>query len=128
MTQKTLEEIAEVFAQLRYINGCVNPTGNMISKSIACREGFKAGAQWQRNHVWHKTCDIAKPGKRCLVEYMDGDGNICIRIDWRTEYEWVNASHCDKILRWAYIKDLLPTPFDDILEANKDVLQRLKDK
>ena len=95
---------------------------------IEWNKAFKAGAEWQRNHVWHKPCDIAEPGKDCLVEHMDGDGNICIRIDWRTEYEWVNASHYDKILRWAYIKDLLPTSFDDILEANKYVLQRLKDE
>ncbi len=78
------------------------------------------------NHVWHKPCDIAEPGRDCLVEYMDGHGNVCIRIDRRTEYEWVNASHYDKILRWAYLSDLMPTSFDDILENNKDVLQRLK--
>ena len=60
------------------------------------------------NHRWHNTCDIAEPGKDCLVEHMDGDGNVCIRIDWRSEYEWVNACHYDKILRWAYVSDLLP--------------------
>ena len=95
---------------------------------IERNKAFKAGAEWQRNHVWHKISDIPKPGKRCLVEYMDGDGNICIRIDWRTEYEWVNASHYDKIFRWAYVGDISPTSFDEILDENKDVLQRLKDK
>ena len=70
--------------------------------------GFKDGARWRINAVWHNTCDIAEPGKDCLVEHMDGDGNVCIRIDWRSEYEWVNACHYDKILRWAYVSDLLP--------------------
>ena len=93
---------------------------------IERNKAFKAGAAWQRNHVWHKPCDIAEPGRDCLVEYMDGHGTVCIRIDRRTEYEWVNASHYDKILRWAYLSDLMPTSFDDILENNKDVLQRLK--
>lgn len=72
------------------------------------RLGFIAGAEWRINSVWHKPCDIAEPGKDCLVEHMDGDGNVCICIDWRSEYEWVNACHYDKILRWAYIEDLLP--------------------
>ena len=76
-------------------------------------EGFIAGAHWRINSVWHNTCDIAEPGKDCLVEHMDGDGNVCIRIDWRSEYEWVNACHYDKILRWAYISDLLPDGKED---------------
>lgn len=71
-------------------------------------KGFREGAQWRINAVWHDTCDIAEPGNDCLVEYMDGDGNVCIRIDRRSEYEWINACHYDKILRWAYISDLIP--------------------
>lgn len=69
---------------------------------------FEKGAKWRINSVWHKPCDIAEPGKDCLVEHMDGDGNVCICIDWRSEYEWIKACHYDKILRWAYIEDLLP--------------------
>lgn len=77
-----------------------------------CREDFIAGAEWRINSVWHKPYDIAEPGKDCLVEHMDGDGNVCIRIDWRSEYEWVKACHYDKILRWAYVEDLLPNSED----------------
>jgi hypothetical protein len=73
-----------------------------------CREDFITGAEWRINSVWHKPCDIAELGKDCLVEHMDGDGNVCICIDWRSEYEWVKSCHYDKILSWAYIDDLLP--------------------
>lgn len=76
-------------------------------------DAFETGAHWRINSVWHNTCDIAEPGKDCLVEHMDGDGNVCICIDWRSEYEWVNACHYDKILRWAYISDLLPERKED---------------
>ena len=69
---------------------------------------FKAGAEWRINSVWHKPSDIAETGKDCLVEHMDIDGNVCICIDWRSEYEWVKSCHYDKILSWAYIDDLLP--------------------
>lgn len=72
------------------------------------RNCFIEGANWRINSVWHNPCDIAEPGKDCLVEHMDGDGNVCIRIDWRSEYEWVNACHYDKVLRWAYLDDLIP--------------------
>lgn len=69
---------------------------------------FEKGAEWRINSVWHKPSDIAEPGKDCLVEHMDIDGNVCICIDWRSEYEWVKSCYYNKILRWAYIKDLLP--------------------
>ena len=89
----------------------IKPTAGIIpvAESIAAKLGFMVGAEWRVNSVWHSTCDIAEPGKDCLVEHMDGDGNVCIRIDWRSEYEWVNACHYDKVLRWAYVADLLPS-------------------
>lgn len=71
-------------------------------------DSFVAGAEWRINSVWHKPCDIAEPGKDCLVEHMGRDGNVCICIDWRSEYKWVKACHYNKILSWAYIGDLLP--------------------
>lgn len=74
-----------------------------------CRENFIAGAEWRINSAWHKPNDVAEPGKDCLVEHMDRDGNVCICIDWRSEHEWVKSCHYDKILSWAYISDLLPT-------------------
>lgn len=83
-------------------------TYSKASEQYDVQKAFKAGANWRINTVWHKPCDIAEPGKDCLVEHMDGDGNVCICIDWRSEYEWVNACHYDKVLRWAYVKDLLP--------------------
>lgn len=87
-------------------------TYSKASEQYDVQKAFKAGANWRINTVWHKPCDIAEPGKDCLVEHMDGDGNVCICIDWRSEYEWVNACHYDKVLRWAYVKDLLPNKED----------------
>lgn len=70
---------------------------------------FRDGAEWRINSVWHKPHDIPEVGKDCLIEYADGDGCAHIRIDRRSEYEWVEACHYDRILRWAYIDDLIPT-------------------
>lgn len=101
MNRQTIEKAARDYIQ---------PKASIIPvmESIATKEGFIAGADWRINSVWHNPCDIAEPGKDCLVEHMDGDGNVCIRIDWRSEYEWVNACHYDKVLRWAYLDDLIP--------------------
>ena len=70
---------------------------------------FEDGANWRINSVWHKPYDVPEIGKDCLVEYKTGNGDICVRIDCRSEYEWIEACHYDRILRWAYIDDLIPT-------------------
>ena len=44
-----------------------------------------------------------------MIEYVDGNGRAHTRIDKRSEYEWIEACHYDRILRWAYIDDLIPT-------------------
>jgi hypothetical protein len=110
--EKAAEECRRTTAQSMGVYGQYHSIDECPNHGISCDElvesSFIKGAEWRINSVWHKPCDIAEPGKNCLVEHMDGDGNVCICIDWRSEYEWVNACHYDKILRWAYIEDLLP--------------------
>lgn len=124
MTPKEFElalaEAAEEFGALRYDpNTC--PTGNMMAKNIACKVGFRQGARWQRNHVWHKCTERPEDGSLVLV--MRGDVGLIAgpnHDDWEDIVKELNLE------TWAYLSDLMPTSFDDILEANKDVLQRLK--
>ena len=73
---------------------------------------FTEGANWRINSVWHTTADIPTTGKHCLVEY-ETDGKVQYRVDWRNEYEWVLACHYDRIIRWAYIEDLIPEKKED---------------
>ena len=73
------------------------------------RNAFKDGADWRINSVWHKPEEVPEVEKDCLVEYVDGDGCAHIRIDKRSEYEWIEACHYDRVLRWSYINDLTPT-------------------
>ena len=103
-----------------------------------CKECFKAGAEWQRNHVWHSNTEMPSDG---IAE--NGDGKMCLVI--KNKKPFVSKAHqsragnyyfCDEgvwrpidsIDTWAYLSDLTPTSFDEIIEANKDVLQRLKDE
>lgn len=104
------KNIKEAIKEHLYANEFAADPNNpgFVDRFIEHTKAAEWGADWRINSVWHKPCDIAEPGKDCLVEHMDGDGNVCICIDWRSDYEWVNACHYDKILRWAYIEDLLP--------------------
>lgn len=92
-------------------------------------ESFIAGAEWQaKQSPWHDTTEKPVQGKLCLVEYKDPNGEIRVRLDKHCGFEWKEMCHYDRILRWAYVDDLKPPTFDQILEANKDVLQRMKEK
>lgn len=92
-------------------------------------ESFIAGVEWQaKQSPWHDTTEKPVQGKLCLVEYKDPNGEIRVRLDKHCGFEWKEMCHYDRILRWAYVDDLKPPTFDQILEANKDVLQRMKEK
>lgn len=77
------------------------------------RNMFCTGAEWRISSVWHTTADVPEKEKKCLVEYA-ADGKVQYRVDWRSEYEWVQACHYDKVLRWAYVDDLLPGRKEDM--------------
>ena len=67
--------------------------------------GFRKGAKWRINSVWHdpeETPDIDKP---LLVEHVGGVCSISIiyEID-ANRRTWK---------RWAYVKDLLPIKEDE---------------
>lgn len=102
MTRKQIERVASEAALRMMFRSDIHPSqqGEAL---------FIEGAEWRINSVWHKPYDVPEVGKNCLIEYMDGDGRVHIRIDKRSEYEWIEACHYDRILRWAYIKDLILT-------------------
>ena len=107
MTKEQIKNEAAEYAKGKY--GGKNAGMWSIAQIHAGRDGFIAGANWRINSVWHKPEEVPEAGKDCLVEYLDGDGCAHIRIDKRSEYEWIEACHYDRILRWAYIEDLIPT-------------------
>ena len=77
-------------------------------------ENFEQGAQWRIDSVWHDASE--KPKNRnaeCLVEVKVGGGTFCMLSHFYHSGgfscldEW-NQSGKIKVLRWAYVKDLLP--------------------
>lgn len=60
-------------------------------------KGFKDGAKWRIDSVWHKPNE--EPIKLCdllLIEQTDGEFELGYRFD------------AAKTRRWAFVKDLLP--------------------
>ena len=102
MTRKQIESAASEAAFRMMFRSDIHPSqqGEAL---------FIEGAEWRINSVWHKPEEVPEVGKDCLVEYVDGNGRAHIRIDKRSEYEWIEACHYDRVLRWAYIDDLIPT-------------------
>ena len=77
------------------------------------RDGFIAGAQWRINSVWHDSSEeTEQEDEPILVEYEDrgiegSDYTVCDDIwDYRIRLKRDGAD-CT-ILRWAYMKDLIP--------------------
>lgn len=88
-------------------------------------EGFKDGAEWQKNSVWHSPDEKPVASNSILIDCGYGRYRVIHRSATKS---WKQLVKGYNIIRWAYIQDLLPTSFDQILEANKDVLQRMKEK
>lgn len=127
------EEKAIEYAKMRY--GCNNgnrETGNEIAKVIACRVGFEAGWDGALKSVWIKVEDeLPKVGVKVLVLTYNGKILVTFRYIPKDIYgkilgeaEWNGSKDLgNSIIAW------MPIPsFDKILEDNKDVFKRLKDK
>lgn len=75
--------------------------------------GFREGAQWRINSVWHDASEEPEQeGEPILMEYEDwgikgSDYTVCDDIwDYRIRLKR-DGAYCT-ILRWAYMKDLIP--------------------
>lgn len=74
--------------------------------------GFREGAQWRINAVWHKKHTVIPDvGRPALLELIDpGSHKIVYKIDSYSGYEWKELTHYEHagLVRFAYIDDLLP--------------------
>lgn len=90
---------------------------------------FKAGAEWQaKQSPWISVEEqLPEEGQKVFVLVMCY-GTPCIR-----EEKFCRNSNLDKKGMWIHGNSIVlawfPTPsFDEILEANRDVLERIKEK
>lgn len=70
------------------------------------RDAFKEGAEWRINSVWHDASKEPKNGKTILLFYgSDFPSLLHKRATLRKWKEYVNGM---KVIRWAYVEDLVP--------------------
>lgn len=113
--KQTLEEAAHSFAESR-------SSGSAFPAYYA---GFVAGAEWQAKQFPWISVEDAIPNKQakgmCQVKYVDGSID---EMAMRKVNKWISP-----YIKTGYVTHWRPIPsFDEILEANKDVLQRMKEK
>ena len=89
------------------------------------RRGFMEGAEWQKKQFpWISVKERLPEQYENVLVLFEHNGTPIIQKDVYFgfgEIEWKFGE--DKILAW------MPIPsFDDILEANRDVLERIKEK
>lgn len=120
--KQTVEEAAHLFAETRS-SGSTFP---------AYYHGFMAGAEWQSRHSPWISVEDELPPKTKDVLVVEVRGNYHnFGIAWcdnnpNGTTQWYSE---DENLGKEFIRYWMPIPsFKDILEANKDVLQRMKEK
>lgn len=74
----------------------------------AVETAFIDGAQWQKDHVWHKPDEPIEHDEEVLIEYKNGFHDAGYYD--KDEEVFYTGGDCypkrNDITRWAYIKDL----------------------
>lgn len=119
--KQTVEEAAK-----KYSNDCRN---RQLHCEPYCIVDFISGAEWQsKQSPWISVkekagCDTSSD---CIVMVMNGD---IFKAYFSSKNKWMksNGGHYDEVI--DDVVSWFPIPsFDEILEANKDVLERIKEK
>lgn len=93
------------------------------------KEAFRQGAEWQsKQSPWISVKDKAgcDTSSDCIVMVMNGD---IFKAYFSSKNKWMksNGGHYDEVI--DDVVSWFPIPsFDDILESNRDVLERIKEK
>lgn len=108
-----------------------NPYGNSSSFASGKMIGFTIGAEWADAHPknpWISVEDKAgcDTSDDCIVMVMNGD---IFKAYFSSENKWMksNGGYYDEVIDDVVAWFPIPS-FEEILEANKDVLERIKEK
>lgn len=119
--KQTVEEAAK-----KYSNDCRN---RQLHCEPYCIVDFISGAEWQsKQSPWISVKDKAgcDTSSDCIVMVMNGD---IFKAYFSSKNKWMksNGGYYDEVI--DDVVSWFPIPsFDEILEANKDVLERIKEK
>lgn len=96
-------------AAAEYANEACRPLWRTGNEQV-CMADFIEGAKWRINSVWHDANEIPKKNDSYIVVY----NRFGIKTDFWSHYRgWEKYRRADKVKKWAYIEDLLPTKEDE---------------
>lgn len=96
MTNKDIEKAAERSTE-EYVEN-----GDLRGFRGSYRLGFIAGAEWRINSVWHDVSE--EPQGNNNIHVLNSKGvAFCVK-----SYGWKDAVKLFGIVKWAYIKSLIP--------------------
>lgn len=96
MKKLTLEAAAGVYSGTAH-----DPEPHIIH--IERNKAFKAGAEWQRTHVWHSINELPERGKQIIV-YMES-GNF---TSWFSAENISDVFKKLRVKKWAYVESIFP--------------------
>ena len=120
--RRTTAQSMGVYAQYHSIDECPN---HGITYDEIAEAAFIKGAEWQSKQSPWISVEDAIPNEQakgmCQVKYVDGSID---EMAMRKVNKWISP-----YIKTGYVTHwkLIPS-FDEILEANKDVLERIKEK
>lgn len=120
--EQTVEEAARQELMSSY---AIVVEGELAYQRQAMLNMFKKGADWQSKKSPWISVEDAIPNKQakgmCQVKFVDGSIE---EMAMREVNKWIYP-----YIKTGYVTHWKPIPsFDEILEANKDVLERIKEK
>lgn len=80
--------------------------GSIIENS--CRESFVLGAEWRINSVWHDASEAPQHSGMLIAICKDGKAFLC----GPNNSNWKTTVKIFRIVKWAYIEDLIPNMED----------------
>ena len=122
--KQTVEEVAREAAE-----DCYECHYDDSLEMRLVKEAFRQGAEWQsKQSPWISVKDKAgcDTSDDCIVMVANGD---IFKAYFSSKNKWMksNGGYYDEVI--DDVVAWMPIPsFDDILEANKDVLERIKEK
>lgn len=71
-------------------------------------QGFKDGANWRIDSVWHNANEVPKK-KGYILVWINGDHPIF--VTWNINViptDWAKTVKLNNVVKWAYVDDLKP--------------------
>ena len=107
MTKEELEKAAREWSSTSFGKGgnFTEQDGYMLARINAGNKGFRAGAKWRIESVWHKP-DMKPKESVAILALNKRNATIFYQGGYIGDWSFITKEY--SIVKWAYVSDLLP--------------------